>query len=175
MILVVGPGRSGTSITCHVLSERFGVDFGEVPRPTRANPLGAYEDTPFREANRRYQTGEIGRGEWRARVSAMVAAKDEPWGWKDPRAGDFLGELIPLLPDPRIVWCRRPLEACVASRMRWGSVSEREIKERFRRRLRLIEGALMGRPFLALDFSRRYSERELARALAPVAAGLAAA
>jgi hypothetical protein len=74
-VIVVGPGRCGTSCVAGVL-HRLGIYMGHRLLPAdRTNPYGHWEDSDFVEVNEARLSGEITRAAWTARVSALKDAR----------------------------------------------------------------------------------------------------
>lgn len=168
MILVVGTGRSGTSVTSRVLQERLGVDMGGPGRKSPSNTLGDYENRDFRNSiDIPFEENNINLREWKYRVRRFAYEKEEPWGIKDPRNAHFLDKLIEVLPEAHIIWCQRDFDETVASWRKWygGSMTVENIKREIKSRLADIEEALVGKIHLELDFTDRWDEGELAEYL----------
>lgn len=130
MILVVGPGRSGTSAVARYLHEH-GVSMGERLVPDH------WEDAEFHWLNQGRLIGRLGKPAWLAGVKSLIKQRKEPWGLKDPRVAEIVDEYLPLL-DARIIRCRRPFKDVVASCMRvydWPKSAAEELVKRRERNL----------------------------------------
>jgi hypothetical protein len=119
MILVVGPGRCGSSAVARILHEEMGVFMGERFRPPDdENPQGFYEDLDFKELNDSHMRGKVTFPEFKARLFRLIGLRDENhnlWGVKDPRLCYFLGPYLSMAQNAVIVRCMRNHENIVAS------------------------------------------------------------
>jgi len=119
-ILVIGTGRSGTSMVAGMLNQ-LGVKMGEKFMPAdRNNPYGTFEDYELFQIN------------WRVADKSLEPDALEPllkkrcendiWGFKDPRLIETAQHVIPMLEelgcDVRVVVCRRNRAETVNSYMR---------------------------------------------------------
>jgi len=117
--LVVGPGRCGTSLVARHLHER-GVNMGRILVPGNdSNPDGHFEDAEFHWLNQGRLIERLGLVAWCAGVEALIAERTEPWGLKDPRTAEFIEDYLELLPDARIIRCRRDRGEIIASCCHW--------------------------------------------------------
>lgn len=165
-VLVLGTGRSGTSVVARILHERLGVPMGDrLPEPSRANPRGAYEDLDFRELHVAHLNGQLSRTAFEARAAELLAARSPPWGLKDPRICHLLDFYLPRLPDADLIVCRRDLEAVARSAASVGAGSLQVQREEMATRARKLATALRDRGHLALDMNDRRSEDELAQVI----------
>lgn len=138
MILVVGPGRCGTSSVARILHEN-GVSMGHLMnRADRYNPAGYYEDMELLEVNRAFFRGKINEDTFVFMVRNILDNRYEPWGLKDTRLCHLLPFYLPLLANPRFIRCRRPKEDIIKSMMRSLSWSE----EKARKNVETAEGKL---------------------------------
>lgn len=169
--LVATTGRSGSSFVCRVLADRFGIDWGDVAPPTRANPEGAFECSQLRWLNKARARGEVNPTLWtwrlRELVKLRVRERGDRWGWKDPGLAPYLAEALEILEHEgirfRILWPQRDVAACAASRARfYTDKSEAQWIAEMAASWEAICGALEGREHLALDFDRRWTEDEIA-------------
>jgi len=143
-ICVAGMHRAGTSLVARLL-EGAGLDLGGAAHfapPAADNRDGYWEDLRFVALNDRlldrlggaWDTPPALPAGWEDRAAieavrqearALVAARTEPWGWKDPRTSLTLAFWKRLLPDLKVVVCvRNPLEVSDSLRAR-GYTSER--------------------------------------------------
>ena len=162
LVIVTGPGRSGTSAVARVLHES-GVRMGsEFDPPSEFNLEGFYEEIGVRWLNEQILT-ELGmtgilrwsRWPWRSTVLAVASnpkyeeqmgrlAANATDGWKDPQFSVTLESWFPHLPQrPKLVVCLRSPEAYFASVSRRFGLVDRETTERqwgrrYRRLLDLI-------------------------------------
>ena len=136
-IIVVGTGRSGTSMVAGVL-HALGVHMGDkLIGPTTDNPLGHWEDREFSGENRR--TLKDAGGDWAnppsedaidrvarqrrghrqylVRDRHVVSPNRPAWGFKDPRTSLLLPHWMSLdfMGDAHIVWAMRNIEGVIAS------------------------------------------------------------
>ena len=108
-VIVVGPGRSGTTVVARLLHEEMGIDMGE---KFRSDPEGKcyFEDLDFRDLNRHFMDGRLSFNEWLQATERNVFVRktaEKPWGFKDPRASYIMGLYLMLFNDPLFVRCRR--------------------------------------------------------------------
>lgn len=104
-IIVIGYGRSGTSLTSDILHQ-LGVNMGP-PRSWRpadsANQKGYFENTAFVRANQsileQNRTPDL--------RSIVEAYQSDLWGCKDPRFLWTWGEWEPFIKNPHFIICRR--------------------------------------------------------------------
>jgi Sulfotransferase family len=143
-VAIAGMHRAGTSMVARIL-QMCGLDLGSDEHfapPAPDNTEGFWEDLRFVAWNERIL--ETFEGAWdtvpsfppgwpsdprlqalRDEADAMVAARQEPWGWKDPRTSVTAPFWIERLPGLRFVICvRHPLEVADSLRAR-GYTSER--------------------------------------------------
>lgn len=145
LLIVTGPGRSGTSAVARVLHESglcMGTDFGP---PSEHNPLGFYEELSVRELNERIFADcglQVVRpwpprdavlrvaGHYRDTMAAL--ARTDASGWKDPRFCLTLEAWLPHLPTPpHVVVCLRSPEAFIHSVANIFGLHPREAMERW--------------------------------------------
>jgi sulfotransferase family protein len=109
-IIVVGPGRCGTSCVAGIL-HHLGVFMGErllSAHPT--NPYGHFEDRDFLDLNIGRLEKGLSKEEWEIGVRELIERRrvfGTPWGWKDPRTCNLLRDYLRLLDAPKFVRCRR--------------------------------------------------------------------
>lgn len=112
--IVVGPGRCGTSYVAKRLIDA-GVFMGfEFLPADENNPDGHWEDLDFVRLNEGRLRGNLTPEDWAARIRAnqdIREARQQPWGWKDPRNAEFIADLVKLFPQALYVWCRRDAAA----------------------------------------------------------------
>jgi hypothetical protein len=137
-IIVVGPGRCGTSCAAGVLY-RLGIFMGARLLPADAtNPYGHWEDCDFVEIDEALLSGRVTRAAWTARVSALKDARNSlgiPWGLKDPRVCDLLPNYLESFNDPIFVRCIRNPDAIENSFMkaygdRWKRAEAHDLRVR---------------------------------------------
>jgi hypothetical protein len=125
IVLVIGPGRCGSSTTARLLHENCNINMGEkwVREPDSHNPNGYYEDYAFGEIIKNLMTPRVNSEEainqvidFFKTVIAERSAKYTNWGFKANTLYTALPILVPLLPEPpHIIRCRRPLHPTVLS------------------------------------------------------------
>jgi hypothetical protein len=104
MYLVIGTGRSGTSITARLLHTRLNVFMGHDFVPAnKHNEQGYYEDVEFYNANDAFLFGKIIHNEWANRVMRLIEERRSPWGFKYSRIANLLGLYLGLLDTVRII------------------------------------------------------------------------
>ena len=108
-VIVVGPGRSGTTVVSRLLHEQLGISMGT---RFRSDPQGKcyYEDLDFRDLNRHFMDGTLNFNEWLKTTEHNIFvrfAADQPWGFKDPRASYIMGMYFLFFRDPLFIRCRR--------------------------------------------------------------------
>lgn len=127
VILVVGTGRSGTSLVGGIL-HKLGVSMGMSFTPiTGDNPRGTFEEANFFGLNRTEAPEEVYRDYFRDRDQ-----EGQVWGVKDPQISHVYDRFWgPLTEDRevRIVHVKRAAEACIASYERAYNRSRHEAKD----------------------------------------------
>jgi Sulfotransferase family len=120
-IIIVGPGRCGTSCVAGVL-HRLGVVVGLRLLPgDETNPFGHYEDCEFLHLNASVLSGKITQSEWTEQTGQIIEARralGRPWGWKDPRTCVLLRHYLQFFNDPKFVRCVRDPAEIDASAIR---------------------------------------------------------
>ena len=112
LVLVVGPPRSGTSVTARILHEKIGICFGHNLVPGNAgNPKGFYEDSQMVAATLTKNTAI-----WRTMLEYVHSKCNKPRGVKTPELA-FM-EIRELQPDLIFRTCRSPI-AIADSLERW--------------------------------------------------------
>lgn len=112
-IIVVGPARSGTSLTAGVL-HHLGVNMGNKSvwrEADDANETGYFENSDFVNAN----ISIIEREEVPDLESIVNKHKDDLWGAKDPRFLDTWDLWEPYIENPYFILCERSVESIVNS------------------------------------------------------------
>jgi hypothetical protein len=117
-IIIVGPGRCGTSCVAGVL-HHLGVFVGaRLVGADATNPYGHFEDCDFLQLNAAFLRHGLSRAEWAESVRRLIEkrrALGVPWGWKDPRTCNLLRDYLEFFNDPRFVRCVRAPEQIEAS------------------------------------------------------------
>lgn len=112
-VWVTGPSRSGTSLVAGLL-EAHGVFFGRCVRGDEHNPKGYFEHP---ELIRRIDMGTLANwpDRWWEVMRSEGYQDGQPWGVKrGPQAWPWVRLMFPNL----IVYCKRPKEQVLASRLR---------------------------------------------------------
>lgn len=120
-IVVVGPGRCGTSAAAGLL-HHLGVFMGkEFFPPQETNPYGHWEDLDFLKPNRHFLAKRWNLEDWQGAVSQAIAVRvalNTTWGWKDPRSSRLIPRYLELIPNARFLRCTRCRDAIVSSFLR---------------------------------------------------------
>lgn len=161
-VLVVGPGRSGTSVVAELLHRR-GVSMGRrFESPPPANPRGTWEDLDFRDLHVAYHRGEITLRDLRIQIMALDASRREPWGLKDPRLTHHVGLYLSWLSPPvGIVYCHRDPAVVVKSLRRHYHTPLDQAQAQTRTRIlmcRRLLNAVRYERRLELDMNRHRSQ-----------------
>jgi hypothetical protein len=121
MIIVLGMHRSGTSMIAQML-HAMGVSMGESFRePDETQPFGYFEDLEFRNLNSAIlnrahgswygvpdkRMVSIHAQEFIGNLKYLIAERNEPWGFKDPRTILTIHALHDYLEDPKYIVVRR--------------------------------------------------------------------
>jgi hypothetical protein len=165
-ILVVGPGRCGTSCVAGVL-HHLGVFMGERMLGAHAtNPYGHFEDREFLDLNiARLQNG-LSREKWVSGVQQLIERRrvlQVPWGWKDPRTCNLLPDYLRLLDAPKFVRCTRAPDQIEESVVKayggngWTAEDARRVRIR---RERELDRYLPWYETIEIDFERMRDHRE---------------
>lgn len=122
-VVVLANHRTGSSLVAGIL-DRLGVMMGEELLGSHpSNPTGHYEDMEMLTFNdKMVQDWKNPRKNFDPEefsfYRSFVEKRDREysiWGVKDPRLCILGRHLIPLLSDPRVVYCERPLLASIRS------------------------------------------------------------
>jgi hypothetical protein len=120
-IIVVGPGRCGTSLVAGVL-HHLGVFMGaEFVLSNESNPDGYWEDKSFRDLNQAVLSKKISAQKWDLEIDQLIKerrALHVPWGWKDPRTCHLLNQYRSHLKNPVFIRCRRNPDAIEKSMLK---------------------------------------------------------
>jgi len=125
IVLVIGPGRCGSSTISRLLHEKCNINMGEkwVRPPDNFNPQGYYEDFAFGEILKNLLTARVNNEDAIKQVKDMLTevitervSKYTHWGFKANTLYTALPMVVDLLPEvPVIIRCRRPLHPTVLS------------------------------------------------------------
>jgi hypothetical protein len=157
-IIVVGPGRCGTSLVAGVL-HHLGVFMGsEFVSANESNPDGYWEDRSFRDLNQAVLSNKISIQQWGLKIDQLIGkrrAPRVPWGWKDPRTCHLLNQYLSHLNKPFFIRCRRNPEDIEKSMVRayagigWTSETARSCR---RWRENQLDEVLQPHNILEVDF-----------------------
>jgi len=161
-IIVVGPGRCGTSCVAGVL-HHLGVFMGSrlVP-PDFTNPYGHWEDYEFVKLNSAFLSQRIARSKWEEQIRKLIECRNAlgiPWGWKDPRTCDLLRDYLEFFDNPPFIRCIRSatqIEASIIKAYRWTPTNAR--LGRLRREQEL-DRYLPRRNLFEVDFTELRTDR----------------
>ena len=164
-ILILGHGRSGTSLVAGICS-KLGVYMGKrVHKANKQNIYGYYEDLEFMNINRHYTNLflDMKTKEFRRRMKILTDEREEPWGLKDPNIStpNLLHEYFRL--KPQIILCLRSETDSARSMTKaygWTDASSRLLCQT---RLKAIMGALEGKEYLTIDFKEKDKAEKIAK------------
>ncbi|MBB3064575.1 sulfotransferase [Limibacillus halophilus] len=115
-VIVLGPGRSGTSMMSAILGQ-LGYNMGR-----RLDPAN-HEDQDFLEASRPISVlrkkAHPERAQRLETIRQLVRRRDrehEHWGWKDPMSAFYLDAVLPEIGNPLIIALFRDVVATTVSR-----------------------------------------------------------
>jgi len=170
-IIVVGPGRCGTSCVAGVL-HHLGVFMGaRLVGAHPSNPYGHWEDCDFLGPNAALVDRKMTTQEWEKKVLALIESRRKlgiPWGWKDPRTCLLLGRYLEFFDAPKFIRCVRCPGEIEASMVRayghcgWTPQAARAVRVR---REEELDAYLPWYQTLTIDFNdlRRHRESTLRR------------
>ncbi len=165
MIIVLGPGRSGTSTIARLLHTNLGIKMGDRFRePDASNPKGFFEDLDFRDLNHLRLTQKCSNEYFQTQLADLVHLRRGDWGGiKDPRICN-LWENYRKFPAQYIVCDRRPqlIIKSLVSNYGW---TEYESRQFLMQRLCGINKLLEGRDALRIDFTVKRDETQLTNLL----------
>lgn len=160
MIIVLGPGRCGSSAIARILHNNLGVSMGYYFRdPDDSNPQGFFEDLDFRNINEMLLNNQCSIEYFKEQLNRLVRSRKGRWGIKDPRIC-HLWQYYQKYDAQFIVCARRP-QLIVKSMMTNYSWSENESQQLLLTRLNGIDRLLEGRDALRIDFSIKREDSEL--------------
>ena len=121
-VIVVGPGRCGSSSVARILHEELNVFMGFKFWPAdETNPDGFYEDMEFLEADKKFIGNKIDIYSWRRLIEQAIMKRRalmRPWGFKDPRTAILLNYLMVYFREPKFIRCVRPRNEVISSLIR---------------------------------------------------------
>ena len=151
MILVVGPGRCGTSTTARFV-HNLGVNMGEEFVPAdKGNPEGYFEDIEFRDLNNAVLRNKITLKQWREDVTRVISYRVEPWGFKDPKIANLIKEYRGLLPDAKFIRCHRNQDSILLSLQRVYKFDREKALRMLVWRERLLDEGLLCAPVININ------------------------
>jgi len=117
-IIVIGTGRSGTSIVAGVL-HHIGVNMGNnIVKPNIDNPRGYFEDVEFIDINSRFVHKNISEKEFIDRAEDLInyrIKRNEWWGWKAATNSYVLSSYKNIVPNAKVIWANRNLKDTIDS------------------------------------------------------------
>lgn len=169
-VIVLGTGRSGTSVVARVLEERVGIAMGGPGEYRPETPDGDWEDRVVRRATEQYHAGDRSRESWAQALKVRALERGgsgDPWGFKLPLLSLHLPELLDLFPHSRLVWAQRSIEDAAASFARAYGRPLGSCRNTVRRRwARLTAGLLdYGDDVLRIDLTEPWPHELLATLL----------
>ena len=160
MIIILGPGRCGTSTVARLLHTELNISMGTRFRePDASNPNGFYEDLDFRDLNHHVLGNQIDIKYFQKRIDELVRSRTGLYGIKDPRIS-HLWQTYRRYTAQYIVCTRRP-QLIVKSLIANYGWPEVECKQLLATRLNGIDQLLEGRDALRIDFSDKRTDTEL--------------
>ena len=171
-VIVIGPPRSGTTMTARVLQDWFGILMDGAPmKPDKViNPYGWYEDARLVQMNSLFLNGQMGRTldirlkAWTRRFKRFIRSMekfDRPWGFKDPRIVPLFSYALTFFKSPTIIRCHRPKEMVVKSyieKLKW---DEQTALRRYDNDEQSLDIQLKNRMHYRIDFKDYVSEEQI--------------
>ena len=163
---MIGPPRSGTTMTAKVLQNWLGIFMDGSPmRPDKGiNPYGWYEDSRVVQANQLFLYGSIKLNAWTRRFKRFIRAMEKlnrPWGFKDPRIIPLFTYALSFFKSPTIIRCHRPKEWVVKSyveKLKW---SEEIANKRYDNDEKSLDIQLKNRTYIRFDFTSYITEEQI--------------
>lgn len=156
--IVVGTGRSGTSLVARLLHKKLNIYMGEnFTPPDEANPEGSFEDIEFVYPNKKFLSGRINFKEWNNEIKTIVKKRQklgQKWGFKDPTTTNILGFYLELFDNPGIIRCVRDRELVIKSFQRCYGWSEKKAEKLWWTREKVLDRLLKGRKHLVINFAK---------------------
>lgn len=172
MILVLGPGGSGTSSVARVLHERLGVSMGK-----KFTDAEHYEDAFFVWQNLALLEGKTSLAKWQRDVNVYVRVEcEEPWGFKCSRSYATVPLFKAMFPNARTIRTKRPMEKVIASFVRLNrelieanNGTYEQVREEIRKREFLLDNAIGdGDATVYFPAEGRLSDEEIEDTIRPV-------
>lgn len=147
-IVVLGTGRSGTSVVAGMLYN-LGVDMGdEFEKADNNNITGTYEDSQFTQLIRSYVYPRLAGNQglsyekFRHAMSVLIrmrGAQGKDWGWKIPVTSNVVDVVLDIVPEAKFIWCKRDFDESVKSCERAYGWSKDRAEEFLRPRQQMLE------------------------------------
>ncbi len=141
-IVVLGTGRSGTSVVANMLHV-LGVYMGDEFNPAdENNPLGTYEDVRFDYEIRKFLRKFSTKEQFIERVGNLIQDREnnhELWGWKMPSTSEVINHIVELVPEAKYIVCMRPKDEFIESCIRAYSSQRRFFRYLYDKRTRMLE------------------------------------
>ena len=162
-VIVIGPPRSGTTMTARVLQDWMGIIMDGAPMlPDRTiNPFGWYEDSRIVEANHLFLNRNISINAWTRRFKRYIRAMvklNRPWGFKDPRIIPLLSYALTFFKSPTVIRCHRKKALVVNSYIKKLGWTEEESERRYDRDEQSLDEQLKNITHMRIDFDNYISE-----------------
>jgi hypothetical protein len=165
-VIVIGPPRSGTTMTAKVLQNWVGIlmDGKPIKPDDIINPYGWYEDARLVEANMLFLNGTIKINAWTRRFKRFIRAMEKfnrPWGFKDPRIIPLFTYALSFFKSPTIIRCHRPKEMVVKSyieKLKW---AEDVANKRYDNDEKSLDMQLKNRIHMKFDFTSYITEEQV--------------
>jgi hypothetical protein len=152
MILVVGPGRCGTSAIAGFL-HKLGVHMTPDPEAKdSSNPTGFFEDSDFQPLNITLSHNRITPRRFIVGIKEVIKQRKEPWGLKHPVIAHFLPFYLPLLDDVKFIRLHRDKEEIIASMQRQYRWNRKRCENCVDRREKMLDYFLQDYLVLDVDF-----------------------
>tara|TARA_Y100000310_G_scaffold98201_1_gene95934 strand:+ start:25520 stop:26071 length:552 start_codon:yes stop_codon:yes gene_type:complete len=156
-ILVVGPGRCGSSLVAGVL-HKLGVSMGRTFVPANdTNIWGHWEDRDFHTLHKALFFGEISTRQFLTGARALIADRIEPWGIKDPRLCRLVTIYLALFEYPTIIRCTRARDEIIDSMRRAYGWPAGYAAQMIDARDQMLDAHLGGYSVITVDFADRAS------------------
>lgn len=169
-VIVVGPPRSGTTMTARVLQEWLGVLMDGSPRkPDHViNPYGWFEDHRIVEANTLFLRRTIKINAWTRRFKRFIRAMEKegcPWGFKDPRIIPLLGYALSFFNNFIVIRCHRPREWVVKSYIEKLHWSKEASGIRYDRDEKMLDQQLSNIDHIRINFDKYITTEKIIKSL----------
>lgn len=169
-VIVIGPPRSGTSTIARILSNYFGIKMGTLFMTTdMRNPGGYYEDIDLVKANDEFMMGKITLPQWSEKMLAFIKKMLElqtPWGFKDPRACIFFGQILSFFDNPTIIRCHRKEGLVIKSLEEYFNFKREQAQQLYFKSEKTLDRVLKGRFHIFLDMTKGRSDLEIVKEMA---------